>query len=271
MPTGSHTHQIARTILLRPALRRPVMQPVWDSLHRLALWGKNIGPAGYVNDSSEEWALQWCVDQLPTDKPFVLFDAGANKGQYATQALALLGDRVHAHCFEPSPRTFAELSANMAGKNQVKLLNFGLSSKPGELQLFSHLGGSAEASLAKRDLSHWGIEQNIAETVALRTLDDYCRETATTSIDFLKIDVEGHEIEVLRGASAMLNERRIRFVQFEFGSPDIESRTFFKDIFHFLNPNYRIYRIVYHGLSPIDAYSEFHETFATANFLAVVR
>jgi len=38
-----------------------------------------------------------------------------------------------------------------------------------------------------------------------------------------------------------------------------------------LNPNYRIFRIVYQGLVPIDAYSEFHETFATANFLAVVR
>lgn len=271
MSTTSYTQQLARNIFLRPELRRPSMQPVWHTLHRLALWGKNIGPAGSVEDSSEEWALAWAVNQSATDKPFVLFDAGANKGQYATQALALLGDRVQAHCFEPSPKTFAELSANLAGKTQVKLLNFGLSSQPGELKLYSHLGGSAEASLTKRDLSHWGIEQNIVETVALRTLDDYCQETVTTRIDFLKIDVEGHEIEVLRGASKMLGERRIRFVQFEFGSPDIESRTFFKDIFHFLNPNYRIYRIVYQGLVPIDAYSEFHETFATANFLAVAR
>lgn len=271
MSTTSYTQQLARNIFLRPALRRPSLQPVWDTLHRLALWGKNIGPAGSVEDSSEEWALRWAVDQSATERPFVLFDAGANKGQYATQALALLGNRVQAHCFEPSPRTYAELTANLAGQQQVTLLPFGLSSQPGELKLYSHLGGSAEASLTKRDLSHWGIEQNIVETVALRTLDDYCEQSGIPRIDFLKIDVEGHEIEVLRGSAKMLGERRIRFVQFEFGSPDIESRTFFKDIFHFLNPNYRIFRIVYQGLVPIDTYSEFHETFATANFFAVAR
>lgn len=118
MPATSYTQRLARNLFLRPELRRPSMQPVWDSLHRLALWGKNIGPAGSVVDSSEEWALAWAVNQSATDKPFVIFDAGANKGQYATQALALLGNRVQAHCFEPSPRTFAELSANLAGKNR---------------------------------------------------------------------------------------------------------------------------------------------------------
>jgi FkbM family methyltransferase len=247
------------------------MQPVWEKLHRLALWGKNIGPAGSVRFSGEEWALCWCVNSAPAGAPFVLFDAGANKGQYATHALAVLGNRVQAHCFEPSPKTFAELAANLAGRKQVKLLPFGLSSQPCELQLYSHPGGSAEASLTRRDLSHWGLEQSIVETVTLRTLDDYCRESGIQRIDFLKIDVEGHEIEVLRGGTQMLRTRRIRKIQFEFGSPDIESRTFFKDIFQLLNPHYRIHRIVYEGLVPIDAYSEFHETFATANFLAVAR
>ena len=75
----------------------------------------------------------------------------------------------------------------------------------------------------------------------------------------------------LRGAQNMIRNRRIRFIQFEFGAPDIESKTFFKDIFKFLSSDYRIHRVVYHGITPIDTYSEFHETFATANFLAVVR
>lgn len=68
----------------------------------------------------------------------------------------------------------------MAGKKQAKQLLFGLSSQPGKLNLYSYPGGSAEASFAKRDLSHWGIEQNIVETVALRTLDGYCQESTTT-------------------------------------------------------------------------------------------
>ena len=262
---------IARNVLLRPDFRRPLFQPVWNRVHRLALWGMNIGPAGRLADSGEEWALNWCAAQSDPSLPFVVFDAGANNGHYAEDAIQMLGDRLQLHCFEPSPRTFRKLTEKLGTKAQALLLPFGLSDESCQLKLYSHLGGSAEASLTQRDLSHWGIEQNIVETVELKRLDDYCTEQKIDSIDFLKLDVEGHELKALNGASRLISEKRIRFIQFEFGAPDIESRTFFKDIFYLLNKNYRIYRIVYQGLTPIDTYSEFHETFATANFLAIAR
>ncbi len=262
---------IARNVLLRPDFRRPLFQPVWNRVHRLALWGMNIGPAGRLADSGEEWALNWCAGQTDASQPFVLFDAGANNGHYAVDALRLLGSRLQLHCFEPSSKTFAKLNENLGTKPQARLLPFGLSDDACELKLYSHLGGSAEASLTKRDLSHWGIQQNIVETVELRRLDDYCAVQNIEKIDFLKLDVEGHELKALNGASRMISEKKIRFIQFEFGAPDIESRTFFKDIFHLLNKNFSICRIVYQGLTPIDTYSEFHETFATANFLAIAR
>lgn len=73
----------------------------------------------------------------------------------------------------------------------------------------------------------------------LKRLDDCCTEREIERIDFLKLDVEGHELKALNGASRMISEKRMR--------------------------------IVSQGLTPIDTYSEFLETFATANFLAIAR
>jgi len=263
--------KVSSGVFLQPTFRSPLFQPLWNKVHRLALWGMNIGPAGRLADRGEEWALRWCMNQSPSSEPFVLLDAGANKGNYAKDALAIGARRLQVHCFEPSPSTYKQLVANLGGHPQVNIARHGLSDQTAQLQLFSHLGGSAEASLTKRDLSPWGIDQNIVETVEFRRLDDYCAEQKVSRIDLLKLDVEGQEMKALQGASQMIAEKRIRFIQFEFGAPDIEPRTFFRDLFQFLNPHYRVHRIVYQGLSPIDACNEFHETFAAANFLALAR
>jgi hypothetical protein len=87
----------------------------------------------------------------------------------------------------------------------------------------------------------------------------------------LKIDVEGHELNVLKGAAELLSSRRINFIQFEFGEADIDSRTYLRDFFDLLSDNYDFFRIVPHGLRPIGAYSSAHEVFATINYLAALR
>lgn len=262
---------LVRAAVLRPTLRTPLFQPLWSKLHRLSLWGMNIGPAGSVDEGGEDWVLRWCNARVAADRPFVLLDGGANTGQYASHALKVIGGRLRIHCFEPAPRTFEKLSQRLAAEPQARLMPFGLSDAETELDLYSHEGGEAEASLVQRDLSHWNIVQNRVDRVRLRRLDEVCREEGIDRIDLLKLDVEGHELPALRGASELLESRRIANIQFEFGSPDIESRTYFKDLFKLLEPNYSIYRIVHNGLVPIEAYSEFLENFATTNFLAVAR
>jgi FkbM family methyltransferase len=268
---STFVNTLARTTLLRPTLRTPFFQPLWSKLHRLALWGMNIGPAGTVDEGGEDWAIAWCARQTPADQPFVVIDGGANVGQYASHAIRVIGPRIRMYSFEPSPRMFARLSSRLSGEPGVRLMPFGLSDAESECELYSHAGGEAEGSLVKRDMSHWGITQNQVDVVRLRRLDDVCLEEGIRRIDLLKLDVEGHELQALRGATQLLESRSIRCIQFEFGAPDVESRTFFKDLYKLLNPNYRIYRIVHNGLTLIPAYSEFCENFATSNFLAVAR
>ena len=105
----------------------------------------------------------------------------------------------------------------------------------------------------------------------MKTLDEYCRNNAVTSIDLLKIDVEGHELDVLEGARAMFSNTSVKFVQFEFGGCNIDTRTFIQDFFYFFKPfGFEIYRITPSGYCQhLPVYKETYEQFITTNFLAV--
>ena len=192
-----------RAAFLRPQLRTSRLQSLWSTLHRLSLWGMNIGPAGKLSESGEDWVLAQAMQTNPAASPFVLFDVGANAGHYAQGALAHSNPALKLYCFEPSTPTFQRLSANLAGAGQAKLFQFGFSDAESESILHYHTGGEAEASLYHRDLSHWGIDQCETTSVRLQRLDTFCGQQGVGQIDFLKIDVEGHEVAVLEGAGAM--------------------------------------------------------------------
>lgn len=85
----------------------------------------------------------------------------------------------------------------------------------------------------------------------------------------MKLDVEGHELAVLKGGKQMLDDGKIHVIQFEFGGCNIDSRTYFQDFFYLLSPGFRIYRIVKDGLFPIEEYSEDLEVFKTTNYLCI--
>jgi hypothetical protein len=96
------------------------------------------------------------------------------------------------------------------------------------------------------------VEPRIDE---LTTVDRFCEERRLEHVDFLKIDVEGFERDVLEGASNMLGAGKIRYVQLEFNAMNLLSRTTMDDIKALL-PGYRNHRLLYDGgLLPIDKLS----------------
>ena len=138
----------------------------------------------------------------------------------------------------------------------------------GELALFADAEQSGMTSVYNRDLQHINVSFTQHEVAAFTTVDAFSVDAGIGQIDLLKIDVEGHELAVLKGAARMIDEGHVRFIQFEFGGTSIDSRTYFRDFWQLLSPRYTIYRIVGNGLRRIDAYTEFLEIFVTVNFLA---
>ena len=231
-----------------------------------------IGSGESSNRGSGEVGVPKLVnDSFPG--PVTIFDVGANKGQYLTLLLDELGHRpdVTIHCFEPSATTYSVLLETAQGHPSVIANNFALGAKSGEATLFMNVPGSGLASLTARRLEHFGIDHSLfSETVIIRTIDDYCAEHGISEIHLLKIDVEGHELDVLKGAQRMLAEKRTHLIQFEFGGCNIDTRTYFQDYYYlFQEKGYDLYRLLPEGtLHRIGAYREEFEKFRTANYLA---
>ncbi len=227
--------------------------------------------AGTKVSTSGELGLVRMINEHPSDQ-LCVFDVGANVGQFAT----LIHDhcdtsRINLHCFEPGSEAFSQLSSKYREIPNVRLNNVAFGAEQGTATLYSDVPASGLSSLTKRDLSHFDRSMDLSQQVDVRTIDDYCDEHDIPHIHLLKIDVEGHEQDVLAGASRMFAEKRIEAATFEFGGCNIDSRTFFRDFYHFFSDQrMHLYRITPRGfLRKMPRYREAQEQFVTTNFLAV--
>jgi FkbM family methyltransferase len=262
---GAISTPIARTRWGQSALERIVVR---------AQYLQGIGAGGDVFSSGEAAVFTRLKEIAESKRTLCVFDVGANKGQFLTLAHACLNDRQFTiHAFEPSRQTYERLTDNTRKYKNVMLNNCGLGRKPGELELFSDAAGSGLASLTKRKLDHFGLRMDLSEKVQISTIDLYCNVHEIDHIDLLKIDVEGHELDVLNGGKQMFSRSAIDMVTFEFGGCNIDTRTFFQDFFYFFRDHQmRIARITPAGyLSEIESYREIFEQFGTTNFLCYRR
>ena len=187
----------------------------------------------------------------------VVFDAGAHFGQWARLCLQYQPD-ISLHCFEPSHFTFQQLQ-RMKPLPSVRLNNRGLGSSegPAVLRIFAE-GNEANSLYLRRGALGWP-ETTGAEQVEITTLDNYCARNQIPHIDLLKIDVEGYELEVLKGASQLLINNKIGLVQFEYSACYIDARVFLIDVFDFIRglcPSARFSKIFPRELLEIHTYDQ---------------
>jgi FkbM family methyltransferase len=243
-------------------------QRIFEFLHRASLKGMNIGAVAGPYQSGEQPALRHIHGNFKDVEKWILFDVGAHAGDYTLLLKEVFGNNSMVYSFEPARDTFHELESNLTGQGNVRLCNFGLGDKQASLTLYSTPASPGLASLYQRQLDHYNIRMDRTEEVEIRTIDDFCNENGINHIHILKLDVEGHEISVLKGASKMINSGKIDFIQYEFGGTDIDSRVFFRDFYYLLKDRYDLYRIVKDGLYKIEGYTEIYENFMSAMYMA---
>lgn len=246
-------------------------QHLWGRLHLLALQGMNIGAGDQVRTSGERLVLELVASRLLARERAKILDVGANVGEYAQEALDVLGERVSLVCFEPSPVAFNRLTARHASRPGITLANTGLGDAEGMAQLYGDAAGSPLGSLYPRHLDRLGIDFAPTEEVRITTLDTYCQAEGIRRIHLLKLDAEGHELRILHGARNLIEAGAIDLVQFEFGGTCIDARNYLRDFVEFLGERYDLHRIVADGLVPIGPYREVLEVFLTTNYLGVLR
>lgn len=236
------------------------LQPVYERITFILLRLMNYGAANHPKDSGEFDLLRRLERHYFSDSSVTILDVGANVGQFAVGAADIIPTS-RIHCFEPSSATFKKLQTKST--DRIVVNQAGLGSSKGSFILYEGQNRSVKASLIRHD------ELQQGETVEVWTLDDYCLERGIDVIHLLKIDVEGFELEVLKGASRMIRDGKIQFIQFEFGGINhVKQKVFLHNFFEFL-PQYCFYRILQRGLAGL-TYKPFYEVYLTSNYLAVL-
>jgi FkbM family methyltransferase len=247
------------------------LQKLWWTLYKICLKGLNYDRGHVPSVNGEAYAIKYAMKRLPKKDKRVIFDIGANRGQYLHMLLSELGAQYDyaIYCFEPQHDAYRSLLDAAGRHKNIITENTGLGSATEKKTLYKDSPQSELGSLYPSDYSQHHVQLSLPETVEIDTIDAYCVAHNIHTIDFLKIDAEGHELEVLKGAANLISNNRIYYIQFEFGLPAIESRIFLKDFVKLLD-KYDIYRILPNGLELI-TYSEYHELFLTTNYLSILK
>lgn len=205
-----------------------------------------------------------------SDRPVVI-DCGANRGYWTRELRSHLGsDNGQWICIEPAPENVQCLE----DLPNVEIIQAAVGERAEELQLYYYDSGSGWTSLHQRNDSFAQGYQFSVRTVPVITIDSLIADKGLDHVDFMKMDIEGHELFALRGATQSLTERRIKALSFEFGSGNVNSRTFFRDFWDLLTPlGFELRRICPGGATvPVKNYYEDLEVFrGVTNYIAVLR
>lgn len=174
--------------------------------HRLRLLTRDLtGYDFHIYDPDRQYnQFTDAVALLGAASPITAFDVGANKGQ-TIDALTSAFPNATIHAFEPSPQTFAQLAP--LASNRIRLNQCGVGSAAGELE-FNENDQSALSSFLPLGPGGWGSITGTVK-VPVTTIDEYASKNRIDHIHLLKIDTQGFDLEVIKGASKMMDEGRI--------------------------------------------------------------
>ncbi len=225
--------------------------------------GSRVQGKGYATPVSFEVKF---ASRFLIHAPSLFVDVGGNVGDYTFEIARRYPD-CEIWLFEPAPANVQVLHTRFLGNPRIRVVPMGLSDQHGDLAFYSDAPGSGMASVHRRDVHLNDFTTRISVT---RFEDFWISTLDRRPIDLMKMDIEGHELQALKGLGQALRE--IHLLQFEFGRCNLASRTTWAEFFRFFeSAGFSLFRYSPLGLQPVRQYYETDEYFLHANFLAVNR
>jgi FkbM family methyltransferase len=216
-------------LLLDHLLRRPMLYEDSRGLRYLLYPGENA--LIYLQNEGNYEVGETLLCERVVREGMTVFDVGSHIGLYSLLFARLVGEKGVTHAFEPDPRNFERLRTNLA-------LNDAENVFANQCAVFRE-SGPIRLNLFDPSLNAWHslgtprlpdphdprqtVESHESITVAAVSLDEYARERNISRVDFLKVDVEGAELDVLHGATGLFEREAIGLVQFEVSLPQTQA------------------------------------------------
>jgi FkbM family methyltransferase len=202
------------------ARRNPVLRTAAKLCHQYLKW---YGNASYKPQKNGE---RWLLDVLRGEPVRAVVDVGANVGTWALMAAEVFTEAT-VYALEVVPMTAEELRTRTAAEPRIRGFAFGLADHTGALTLRYNPAASTHSTFT--EYPHGWVGERIECSVVRG--DEFLAREGIERVDFLKLDVEGAEHLVLQGLEEALSQRRIRFVQFEYGRVNILTHFLLRDFY----------------------------------------
>ncbi len=238
--------------------RSPLLRPFISLGKSLNRYYENLN---YDHRSNGEERTLRVLSQFPVSQ---VFDVGANQGSWVSVAKQIFPNAKFT-CFEPVPQVYSLLKAHEE-PNRIVAINSALGSS-NSVATFHHFEDGHALSSFYEFKDH--KEKATVTEVQVKRGDDFMAEQRIDRIDILKIDTEGHDLEVLKGFESALREHRIGAIQFEYGKINIVSRALLRDFYELLIANSYVIGKIYPKRVVFSDYRFEMEDFIGPNFLAV--
>ena len=164
-----------------------------------------------------------------------IIDVGANIGQFSNKISKILPN-ANIFAFEPLNNCYTELLSNVKHNTNIECFNFALGKEEGIFDMYSN-DFSPSSSLLKMDKTHVDLFPQTSETsieqINVKTLDSFLNTIKINRKVLLKIDVQGYELNVLKGAEEILNQVDIIILESSF-MPLYENQPLFHEIYSYL-------------------------------------
>jgi FkbM family methyltransferase len=198
-------------------------------------------------------------------KNYLYLDIGANDATHVKKIINIT-KYIKFKIFEPNINNFKKIKKNINTSKRIQLFNFKLGNKKGTEKFYDHkISGSVHASSYKKNLQYLFNKNIITYKTKVQKIDNL---KFAEKVKIIKIDVEGDELKVLKGAKKLIKKDN-PIIILEFNSCHVFSRTFLKDIINILYL-YDVYRILPGGkiLTIKDKYeTTSYEIFSYQNIL----
>jgi FkbM family methyltransferase len=199
----------------------------------------------------------------------VLLDVGANRGKWARGMLTAFPRAEKIVLFEPQEACLAILGTLDIPRSVI--VPCALSDHSGTEPFYTSDSGWMAASLYQRKETFFSANLKHQTSVSVTTLDSVIENKGIEFVDFAKFDIEGAELAAFRGGIRSFSRGAVGALSLEFGSGNINSRTFFRDFWDFLTGHgFEIFRVLPGGnMLKIDQYYEDLEYFrGVSNYIA---
>lgn len=205
------------------------------------------------------------LKKLSNIKPTVIFDGGANVGDYCSLVNKIIPE-CKIYAFEPVEATYQQLVKNIHNIPNIVPFKKGLFKEncTSVMNLFS---SNEHSSLY--DIQ--GLKTASAHTQRIELIcgDNFIKENNITSIDLLKLDVEGAEFDALIGFENAIKHGTIKAVQFEYGYINITTKKLLLDYYNFFDAYGYVVGKVFPKRVEFRKYEFKYEDFIGPNFIAV--